>query len=154
MTTDAYMTLRLIGLLYGPSMCSTRDNPPTTINNLQLIPQAKRQLHDQTASHLASHDDILLLWRRQKQVKGLSFPMIYRNFDVCNVENFWEKWGHDLKFHIGKNSCANCSFARLLVPFMHQKSYVFACFTLLQQTKEIGSKYLRLRGTLTRVGNW
>ena len=56
--------------------------------------------------------------------------MIYRNFDVCNVENFWEKWGHDLKFHIGKNSCANCSFAMLLVPFMHQKSYVFACFTV------------------------
>ena len=153
MTTDAYMTLRLIGLLYGPSMCSTRDNPPTTINNLQLIPQAKRQLHDQTASHLASHDDILLLWRRQKQVKGLSFPMIYRNFDVCNVENFWEKWGHDLKFHIGKNSCANCSFARLLVPFMHKK----VMFCVLQQTKKsekIGSKYLRLRGTLTRVGNW
>ena len=153
MTTDAYMTLRLIGLLYGPSMCSTRDNPPTTINNLQLIPQAKRQLHDQTASHLASHDDILLLWRRQKQVKGLSFPLIYRNFDVCNVENFLEKWGHDLKFHIGKNSCANCSFAMLLVPFMHKK----VMFCVLQQTKKsekIGSKYLRLRGTLTRVGNW
>ena len=153
MTTDAYMTLRLIGLLYGPSMCSTRDNPPTTINNLQLIPQAKRQLHDQTASHLASHDDILLLWRRQKQVKGLSFPMIYRNFDVCNVENFLEKWGHDLKFHIGK------SITGVLIAHLQGFQYLLCTkkvmfLRVLQQTKEIGSKYLRLRGTLTRVGNW
>ena len=137
MTTDAYMTLRLIGLLYGPSMCSTRDNPPTTINNLQLIPQAKRQLHDQTASHLASHDDILLLWRRQKQVKGLSFPMIYRNFDVCNVENFWEKWGHDLKFHIGKN------ITRVLIAHLQCFQYLLCTkkvmfLRVLQQTKEIG----------------
>ena len=148
MTTDAYMTLRLIGLLYGPSMCSTRDNPPTTINNLQLIPQAKRQLHDQTASHLASHDDILLLWRRQKQVKGLSFPMIYRNFDVCNVENFWEKWGHDLKFHIGKNITGvliahlQC-FQYLLCT---KKVMLLRVLSLLQQTKKIKRKLAQNTG--------
>ena len=152
MTTDAYMTLRLIGLLYGPSMCySTRDNPPTTINNLQLIPQAKRQLHDQTASHLASHDDILLLWRRQKQVKGLSFPMIYRNFDVCNVENFWEKWGHDLKFHIGKN------ITRVLIAHLQCFQYLLCtkklCFCVFYTFTVDKGNWLKILA-LTRVGNW
>ena len=46
----------------------------------------------------------------------------------------------------------------LLVPFMHQKSYAFACavpFTVDKENQaQIGSKYLRWRGTLTRVGNW
>ena len=92
MTTDAYMTLRLIGLLYGTShVLFTRDNPPTTINNLQLIPQAKAKRVNYTIRQYiwqARNSPYFVTLSTLKTGQGSFSLLIYRNFDICNVETF------------------------------------------------------------------
>ena len=92
MTTDAYMTLRLIGLLYGTShVLFTRDNPPTTINNLQLIPQAKaKRVNYMIRQYIwrARNSPYFVTLSTLKTGQGSFSLLIYRNFDICNVETF------------------------------------------------------------------